>query len=351
MKALGKTVVFICSCIVLIDAQTLDSRYHTFPEIQGFLDSLNQISDFNSIYRVDTIGYSGQEELPIIAVKISDNAGIKEDEPRVLFIGQLHAEEILGVEAVLKLITEMLDPHPAEVQHMAILKQNLETWIIPTLNPEGMNVVHDGFDVSFRKNKNDFSPEGPWPNNYFDYDPAIGEDIDGVDLNRNFDFNWVFGDTFMEPDPSDYAAHYDYYRGATPWSEPEIMAVRDLGLENDFVFSIAWHSSRSGNLSERVYNSWRWDGDKKTPDNTAVKGIGDQIAGLIFKENSTDTYQSLYGQSRNGKAHDWFYHATGCFQYLIECGTSNLQPDSALVEDTISFDASDAFPHGPYNWI
>jgi len=133
MKALSKTVVFICSCIVLIDAQTLDSRYHTFPEIQGFLDSLNQISDFNSIYRVDTIGYSGQEELPIIAVKISDNAGIKEDEPRVLFIGQLHAEEILGVEAVLKLITEMLDPHPAEVQHMAILKQNLETWIIPTL--------------------------------------------------------------------------------------------------------------------------------------------------------------------------------------------------------------------------
>jgi len=102
MKALGKTVVFICSCIVLIDAQTLDSRYHTFPEIQEFLDSLNQINDFNSIYRVDTIGYSGQEELPIIAVKISDNAGIKEDEPRVLFIGQLHAEEILGVEAVLK---------------------------------------------------------------------------------------------------------------------------------------------------------------------------------------------------------------------------------------------------------
>ena len=335
MKVLCKTVVFIYSCFVLIDAQALDSRYHSFPEIQEFLDSLNQIDDFNSIYRVDTIGYSGQEQLPIFAVKISDNVETKEDEPRVLFIGQLHAEEILGVEAVLKLITEILDPHPAEVQHMAILKQNLETWIIPTLNPEGLNVVHDGLDVSFRKNKNDFSPEGPWPNNYFDYDPAIGEDIDGVDLNRNFDFNWVFGDTFMEPDPSNYAAHYDYYRGVTPWSEPEIRAVRDLALENDFVFSIAWHSSRSGNLSERVYNSWRWDGDKKAPDNNAVKGIGDQIAGLIFKENSTDTYQSLYGTSRNGKAHDWFYHATGCFQYLIECGTSNLQPDSALVEDTI----------------
>ena len=335
MKAIGKTVALMCTCFVLNNAQALDSRYHTFPEIQEFLDSLDQISDFNSIYRVDTIGYSSQEQLPIFAVKISYNAEIKEDEPRVLFIGQIHAEEILGVEAVLKLITEMLDPPPAELQHMDILKQNLETWIIPTLNPEGLNVVHDGLDVSFRKNKKDFSPEGPWPNNYFDYDPAIGEDIDGVDLNRNFDFNWVFGDTFMEPDPSDYAAHYDYYRGTAPWSEPEIRAVRDLALENDYVFSIAWHSSRSGSLSEKVYNSWRWDGDKKTPDNTTIKGIGDQIAELILKENSTDTYQSLYGQTRNGKAHDWFYRATGCFQYLIECGTSNLQPDSALIEDTI----------------
>ena len=335
MKALGKTVALMCTCFVLNNAQELDSRYHTFPEIQEFLDSLDQISDFNSIYRVDTIGYSSQDQLPIFAVKISDNTEIKEDEPRVLFIGQLHAEEILGVEAVLKLITEMLEPPPAELQHMDILKQNLETWIIPTLNPEGLNVVYNGLDVSFRKNKKDFSPEGPWPNYYFDYDPAIGEDIDGVDLNRNFDFNWVFGDTFMEPDPSDYAAHYDYYKGTAPWSEPEIRAVRDLALENDYVFSIAWHSSRSGNLSEKVYNSWRWEGDKKTPDNTSIKGIGDQVAELILKENSTDTYQSLYGQSRNGKAHDWFYQATGCFQYLIECGTSNLQPDSALIEDTI----------------
>ena len=71
MKALGKKVVFICTFIGLIDAQALDSRYHTFPEIQEFLDSLNQISDFNSVYKVDTIGYSSQEQLPIIAVKLS----------------------------------------------------------------------------------------------------------------------------------------------------------------------------------------------------------------------------------------------------------------------------------------
>ena len=122
---------------------------------------------------------------------------------------------------------------------------------------------------------------------------AIGEDIDGVDLNRNFDFNWVLGDTFMEPDPSDYAAHYDYYRGPHPWSESEIRILRDLALENDYLFSIVLHSSRSGRLSEKVYNSWRWDGDKKPPDDISMKLIGDEIAEKMIKENKVLFFDSL----------------------------------------------------------
>ena len=330
-----RKLLLINSLIVCINSQALDDRYHTFEEIEYFLDSLTQIYDDNSEFKVYQLGYSEEEDLPIYAVKISDNVELKEDEPRVLFVGQLHAEEVLGVEAVLDLILLMLDPPPEEMQHMNILKQNIETWIIPTLNPEGLNVVHEGLDVSFRKNKTDFSPVGPFPNNYFDYDSAIGEDIDGVDLNRNFDFNWVLGDTFMEPDPSDYAAHYDYYRGPHPWSESEIRILRDLALENDFLLSIIWHSARSGRFSEKVFSPWSWDGGKRTPDDASIKLIGDHVAELIIKENSSESYQSSYSSSRRGNAHDWFYHATGTFQYLVECGTSNLQPDSALVEDTI----------------
>ena len=330
-----RKLLLINSLVICINAQPLDERYHSYFEIESFLDSLTQVYDFDSEFRVYQIGYSEEENLPIYAVKISDNVEFKEDEPRVLFVGQLHAEEVLGVEAVLDLILLMLDPPPEEMQHMNIIKQNIETWIIPTLNPEGLNVVHDGLDVSYRKNKKDFSPQGPWPNDFFDYDSAIGEDIDGVDLNRNFDFNWAFGDTFMEPDPSDYAAHYDYYRGLNPWSESEIRALRDLALENDFLFSIIWHSARSGRFSEKVFTPWKWDGDKRTPDDASIKIIGDQIAEIIIKENSSESYQSSYSASRRGNAHDWFYHSTGAFQYLIECGTANLQPDSALVEDTI----------------
>ncbi len=335
MLVVGTTAKIITILFVsLLKGQVLDSRYHTLPEIYNLLDSLDQMAVYDDLFHLETIGFSARENLPIKAVKISDNASTKEDEARVLFLGQCHAEEVLGVEAVIELIYYLLDPPPADAYHVSILRQNLEIWIVPTHNPEGLNVVHAGLDVTYRKNKTDFSPTGPFPNGIFNYDPGIGDDIDGVDLNRNYDFNWVFGDTFLEPDLTHYGAHYDYYRGTAPWSEPEIVAIRDLALENDFLFSIAWHSSRSGAISEKVFTSWQWENTKYPPDIEEMITIGNQIASLIEKQSGVTTYESLYSTSRSGKAHDWFYTATGCFQYLIECGV-NIQPDSSEVEDTI----------------
>ena len=320
---------------LLIYPQDLDDRYHSVDEIYSLLYSLDQLEELDSWFHLDTIGYSSQENIPILAVRISDNAYVKEDEPRVLFVGQVHAEEVLGVEVVMDLMNDLLFPDASHYTHMNILKQYLDIWIIPTANPEGLNVVHEGLDMSYRKNKRDFSPTGPYPNGIFDYDPSIGNDVDGVDLNRNFDFNWAFGDTFLEPDNSDYASHYDYYKGEEPFSEGEAIALRDLALENDFVFSIVWHSSRSGNLSEKVFTSWRWEESKDSPDLDIMKTISDHFAGLIETEDGTGTYLSVFSGSRNGKLHDWFYRETGCIQYLVECGTANLQPDSSLIEDTI----------------
>ena len=332
-----KYLLILISILILshVNGQGLDERYHSVVEINTLLDSLDQLEELNGWFRVDTIGFSTQDQIPILAVKISDNVDLKEDEPQVLFIGQVHAEEVLGVEVVLDLMEDLLFPDNSIYSHMNILKQFMEIWIVPTANPEGLNVIHDGLDMSFRKNKKDLSPEGPYPNGIFDYESTIGNDIDGVDLNRNFGFNWAFGDTFLEPDNSDYASHYDYYKGEEPFSEGEAIALRDLALENNFVFSIVWHSSRSGNLSEKVFTSWRWEETKDSPDLNLMKTIADQFADLIETEDGTGSYLSVYSGSRNGKLHDWFYKETGCIQYLIECGTANLQPDSILIEDTI----------------
>ncbi len=47
-----RKLVLINSLIICINAQALDERYHSFLEIESFLDSLTQVYDVNSEFIV-----------------------------------------------------------------------------------------------------------------------------------------------------------------------------------------------------------------------------------------------------------------------------------------------------------
>ena len=100
----------------------LSERYHTFYEVeQQLLDWELEFSNNNSpwpaqypesgiIYSLHQIGLSENDQLPIYAVKLSYNANQNEDEPRILILGQCHAEEIYGVQMSMRLIEWLLHP-------------------------------------------------------------------------------------------------------------------------------------------------------------------------------------------------------------------------------------------------
>ncbi|MBV19590.1 MAG: hypothetical protein CL870_00630 [Cytophagia bacterium] len=356
-----KPFVFIFFIINIAFTQSsLSERYTTYSELEEKLNEWNelygsnsnpfpQISDEGIIYHHEIIGYSGVDNLPIWAVKLSFNANVDEDEPKMLILGQCHAEEIYGLEIAVELIEWFLNPFNSEnsiyLQSIFSIMSNSEVWIIPTHNPEGLEVVHGYYDVnniwqqdeSFRKNKFDANMNG-----VFDFVLGIGDDIDGVDLNRNYDLNWVYGDEFNQLDggcstnPS-YLSNYDYYRGTEPFSESEIQAIRDFTLDNNFLLSIAYHSSRSGCVSEKVIYPWIWEGEKSAPDIDVISELGLEIAQRIPTQDGQGYYYPTNSKSMRGNAHDWIYANTGCIQYLIEVGTSDMQSDNIdIIEDTIS---------------
>ena len=349
----------LISINILFSQSLLSDRYTTFAELEEKIIEWDQEFGSNSdpislvqgegiIFHHEIIGYSGVDYLPIWAIKLSFNADIDEDEPRMLILGQCHAEEIYGVEIAIELIEWLLDPfnnaNPIYIQSILSILNNSEVWVIPTHNPEGLDVVHGWYDssdlwqqdVSFRKNKYDANMNG-----IFDFVQGIGADIDGVDLNRNYDFNWIFGDELNQLDtgcsgnPS-YLSDYDYYRGPYPFSESEIIAIRDFAIDNSFLLSIAYHSSRSGCQSEKVISSWLWEDEKGAPDFPVISMLGEEISQRIPREDGLGYYSPSNSISMRGNAHDWFYNETGCIQYLIETGTSDMQPDDInLIEDTI----------------
>ena len=340
----------ICPSLFSQDG-ALPGFYHTYEDIEAQLDAWDE--EFGStpsgsngiIFHKEVIGYSMEDNLPFWGVKISDNANVDEDEPRILILGQCHAEEIYGVEISMALINCFLNLSSGGVEECFSSEiagqvfpnlQNLEIWIIPTHNPEGLRVVH-GYegtagdttlwieDVSYRKNKRDVNGDS-----IFNFDNTVeaGSDSDGVDLNRNYGFNWIFGDDlYIENCNGGYCSHFDYYRGETPFSESETQAIREFAIAKQFLLSIAYHSSRSGNVSEKVIYSWEWgDGTKYSPDFDVIHDIGVKIANLTFKDAvDGSTYDPTTSKSMKGNAHDWFYRETGCIQYLIEMGTANMQ--------------------------
>ena len=315
MKSRTMFVVFFLLYLTTIHVRAqLDSRYHTYEEMVAELDSLAALH--SDIMRVDSIGVSTQDSMIIWAVKISDNVDVEEDEPAVLYNGVHHAEEILSLEICMDMIGELVDRYGPPSSQVTWWINNIEIWFVPLLNPEGHKVVTDGLDVTYRKNKRDNNGNG-----VFDIIPEIGEDIDGVDPNRNYDFNWERGDT-------NWAS--DYYRGPAPFSESENRAIRDLAFEQRFVFAILYHSARTG-TKEVIYYPWYWGG-KNPPDFPIIQDTAERVASLIVRDDGLGSYSPWCSSLRAPFARDWFYARTGTIPILIEVG-STIQPPGEMVDD------------------
>jgi len=95
-----------------------------------------------------------------------------------------------------------------------VIHENTTLFILPSLNPDGLAYSnwYEG-----RANAN------------------------GVDLNRNWDFNWKH--TW---EPTGCWAYLPIHGGEHPFSEPETTALRDFILENNIAALISYHSATLG---------------------------------------------------------------------------------------------------------
>ena len=310
--------------VFTIFANPLPSYWTRYDQMKATMDSLALA--YPNLIKVDSLGASDTENIPIWGAKLSSNVHERRDVPRLLIIGSLHAEEVIGNEIVMKFLKDMvINSNQAPFNNWM---NELETWLVPNMNPEGLAVVMSGMDTSFRKNKRDNNNNG-----IFDFLPGTGGDIDGVDLNRNWDVNWVHGDTLYST--SGYEL-YDYYRGEYPFSEGENRAIRDLAYREQFTYAIIWHSSRTGNLSEKVFIPYDFKNLRKCPDWDINNMVGTGVATNILKQGGTAHYEPLAASGRKGDQHVWFYSTFGTIMLLIEAGTSDLQPSYPILVDTVN---------------
>ena len=84
----------------------LPECYNTYDEICNQMFALEEA--YPEIAKVHHIGFSQEDQIPIYAMQISGNVNGNWERPALLFVGQVHAEEVLGVQITLSNIHTIL---------------------------------------------------------------------------------------------------------------------------------------------------------------------------------------------------------------------------------------------------
>ena len=257
----------------------------------------------------------------LYVLEISDNAGDSpstndaEDEPAVLVNGGIHGHEQIGTGVPMKLAEHLLrayydteyDITAAERTQAVYIVDNFKLHIMPALNP-------DGLQDSSRYNDN------------------------GVDLNRNFGWNW------------DSA---DWNNGDTAFDQAESAAIRDDFAENGYCLSLnlhtasEWQDYRGGGVG--IYAPW----DAITTDTPSfetlylqnygyIENLGTAYAAAVVAEDIYPIYFYFhYDEGADwyefgGSMADWALGTHGTVSYSIELyGMQNFTTeDSYLLQQT-----------------
>lgn len=329
LKQILMYILIVTALVSIGSAQPLlDPWYANNTRIFEILNGLQQ--RYPTRIRVDSVGYSQRDSMPIWMAKISNNVSPNlTNKPKLLIVGQVHAEEVLGVMLTLRLAQDLcslnVNTSPRRYQDW---RNNLEIYLLPSVNPEGLEVVTTTQDLSYRKNKRDNIGDGLFRFVPIDSNRGPGYDTSGADINRNFPLNWDRGDRFLDSIESRFEP-YDYYRGEFPFSEPETRILRDLALTLRPTFSIIYHSSRQGGLAGKIYFPWDWRAidnipGRHSPDYNIINQIAIEMS-AVMESRPSGFYQLSGSRQMAGAAHDWFYWAFGGIQYLIELGPELVQ--------------------------
>jgi hypothetical protein len=290
--------------------------YHTLAQIESMLqDIADNYPGITSLYSIGTT----HQDRQVYCLEITDNPGVDEGEPGVLFMGLHHAREWPTVEICLNIADQLTSLYGSDPDVTDVVN-NRRLWLVTVVNPDGYYYCHDqGHD--WRKNRHYFSEFGTW----------------GVDLNRNYGGSsngdiWGAWGSIGEGSVT-HNPDYSTYCGPMANSEKELQNVQDLFLENDICAVISWHTS-----GELILWPWGYSANEQTPDNTYLSWVGQQVASRIGRQGSgTYTPQQSSGlYPTTGDATDWFYgyshYEVGktAFPYTIEACNEFQPPQSAL---------------------
>lgn len=253
--------------------------FYTYEEILSELDSMRQRFPQLVTVRQQVSALTTIEGRKLWYVKISDNPDIDEPEPEVLYSALTHAREPEGMQQLFFFMYYLLENYGTDPTATYII-DNTELFFVPCVNPDGYKynqLTDPNGGGMHRKNCRN-----------------TGASNKGVDLNRNYGFEWGYDNIGSSIDPED-----ETYRGTAAFSEPETQIMKEFTESRSFKLCIDYHC-----YSNVLINPWSYE-NLSTPDSVLYDLLGHAMTetnGFAFGT----PYQTI-GYNANGGSVDWFY--------------------------------------------
>lgn len=216
---------------------------------------------------------------------------------RVHFNGSFHANEWITTLLLMVFIERCLEAekknYKIEKFDIAELFKNNSLWIVPMVNPDGVELVQNGFSAG-----NPYYREVLQANKGSTNFRNWKANIRGVDLNDQFPAHWdkeCYRRETNGPSPLNYP-------GPSPLSEPEARAMARFTEENDFQLVIAFHTQ-----GEEIY--WGYENFEPQESYTIIK-----------KFQNVSGYRAIRNIDSNAGYKDWFIYKWQRPGFTVECG-------------------------------
>ena len=228
--------------------------------------------------------------------KISDNPEIYEGEPEAFFDAAHHAREPGGMAAIMYVMWYLLENYGTDPE-VTYVVDNRELYFVPLANPDGYyhnQQISPGGGGMWRKNRR---------NNGGSY---------GVDLNRNYPYQWGYDNYGSSPTPSSST-----YRGPSAGSEPETQGLMNFVNQHEIKTAMTIHSNSGVYITAYGYANV-----PPQPYDIHMEYLAEAA-----KDNGYGTgycYPVMYAS--NGRTQDWQLHQHGIINIEPEIGSSSFWP-------------------------
>jgi carboxypeptidase T len=279
-----------------------NGKFHSYEETLAEFKSLAAAHPELARYSKLGSSFEGRE---IFALKISKDASVDDvSKPDVLITGLHHAREWISVESPVYFANRLVSGYATD-DSVRYLVDHLQIWIVPIVNPDGLTYTQNS--------PNDqMDPVRLWRKNRRPISSASCPSAVGVDLNRNYNYQWRLQEDAPCPDycsdrscvnddigASDDPTN-DIYRGPQPESEPEVKAIKSLvdDPNRHFRAQLDYH-----NFSQLILYPWGY-ATFGTDDQDTLSRLAQQMSDAVFSvdrkryraEQAVDLY-SLTGSS------------------------------------------------------